>query len=149
MIGAICDVLGIVQPDHEMTNRIRRIADKVKSRFDETTFTEDVLAAEQEVGLEGTRALLQSFNQCNQIPAEREYKIKRVPKGQRINIVSETGIRYSFGPVWNDSVIAAKGIAVNVNNREKLNMQGTHLGVESPDSLSAIQLCAEIAKRLE
>jgi hypothetical protein len=55
--------------------------------------------------------------------APRVLKIKSVPKGERLDTVAANGIRYSFGPKWNDSVMRGKGIAVSEANREKLVYQ--------------------------
>jgi hypothetical protein len=151
-IKAIGEVLGYIVPDEDavspITQRLRRIAEKVKSRLGDKNFEADVLAAEQAADEEGSRAMMQSFFQVNAAPPEREYKIKRVAKGQRINVVSDSGVRYSFGPVWVDSVIAAKGLAMNEAHREKLNMHGTHLGIQNSDKMSARELCVAIAALL-
>lgn len=78
----------------------------------------------------------------------RVLKIKSVPKGERLETIAPNGVRYSFGPKWNDSVIRGKGIAVSEANREKLTYQGSLLGVESPETLSTKELAAKIAALL-
>jgi hypothetical protein len=141
-----------VGSDSPLIWRLRRITEKVSAKLiSELGFDGAVQAAEQAVSDEGGRALFGSLVQCQKIeaPVEREYKIKRVPKGQRIQMVSESGIRFSFGPVWNEAVCAMKGIALNTANREKLNMHGTYLGVENPDKMTARELCTAIAERME
>lgn len=153
-IAKIGEVLGLSNVDENevnpFTTRLRRIAEKVKKKLGDIGFEEDVLAAERAVEEEGSRAMMQAFGQCALIetPAEREYKIKRSAKGQRIEQKSESGVRFSFGPIWVNAVVAAKGIALNENNREKLNMHGTHVGIENPEKMSARELCAAIAARV-
>lgn len=153
-IGEVLGQAGYIDngSDTPSISRLRRIAEKVSAKLiSELGFEGAVLAAEQAVADEGGRALFGALTQCQLIgaPVEREYKIKRVPKGQRISMVSESGVRFSFGPVWNEAVAAVKGIAMNPNNREKLNMHGTYLGVESPEKMTARELCAAIAERME
>lgn len=159
-IAKVSEVLGLgaavgivdVGSDNPLIWRLRRITDKVSAKLiSELGFEGAVLAAEVAVAEEGGRALMGSLVSCQRIeaPVEREYKIKRVPKGQRIQMVSESGIRFSFGPVWNEAVCATKGIALNPANREKLNMHGTYLGIENPDKLTGRELCAAIAERME
>ena len=159
-IAKVSEVLGLqaavgfvdTGSDNPLIWRLRRIADKVSTKLiSELGFDGAVQAAEQAVSEEGGRALMNSLAQCQRIeaPVEREYKIKRVPKGQRIQMVSESGIRFSFGPVWNEAVCATKGIALNPANREKLNMHGTYLGIENPDKMTGRELCAAIAERME
>lgn len=86
--------------------------------------------------------------QVKRTAPEHEYKIKRVAKGERIKEASATGKHFSFGPVWVEAVKKAAGIAVNEKNREKLNMHGVHVGVQSPETLDAKALCAAIAEKL-
>lgn len=82
----------------------------------------------------------------------RVLKIKSVPKGDRLETIAPNGIRYSFGPKWNDSVIRGKGIAVSEANREKLNYQATLVGVvgdaEMIEQMSTKDLAAKIAALL-
>lgn len=153
IIEKIAEALGLVNLNVDevtpQTTRLHRIAEKVTRKPGEAGFEEDVEAAEQAADEEGTRALLGALGQCLKIgiPEEKVYKIKRSEKGQRIEMKSESGIRFSFGPIWVQSVAAGKGIAVSDNNREKLNMHGTHVGIESPEKMSARELCAAIAAR--
>lgn len=130
------------------TQRLFRIFEKLTTQPEDPTFEDDVLAAEILTDEAGARALMQSLFQLINPPPEREYKIKRVAKGKRIAAVSASGVRFSFGPAWNTAVIAAKGIAVNVAHREKLNMHGTHLGVPIPETMSPRELCAAIAEAM-
>jgi hypothetical protein len=81
-------------------------------------------------------------------PPPRVLKIKSSPKGKREAVASAGGIRYSFGPVWNDSVRATKGIALAPTNREKLNHQALMLGIDTPELLEPAALCAQIVARL-
>ena len=147
----VCQIVGTgpvtMDRGNYVLDRIRRIAARAGCPG-APDFEDSVREAERQVDEEGGRALMESLFQCIAAPPEKEYKIKRVAKGQRIEMVSEKGIRYSFGPVWCESVKIAKGIAVNPNHREKLNMHGTSLGVESPETLSPHQLCQQIAARM-
>lgn len=131
-----------------LSQRIFRIYEKLTKKITDIGFEADVLAAEETVNAEGGQALLKTLFQLTAPPPEREYKIKRVAKGQRIDVKSASGIRFSFGPAWCTSVMAAKGIAINEANREKLNMHGTHLGVPVPDSMSPRELCAAITEAM-
>lgn len=128
--------------------RIVRIYQKLTTKVGDIGFEDDVLLAEKAVSEEGGRAIMQTLFQLIAPPPERQYKIKRVAKGQRIDVKSASGVRFSFGPAWVTSVMAAKGIAVNEANREKLNMHGTHLGIPVPDTMSARELCAAISATL-
>lgn len=69
--------------------------------------------------------------------APKVLKIKSVPKGERLETVAPNGIRYSFGPKWNDSVIRGKGIAVSEANREKLNYQAFLVGVADEETIAS------------
>lgn len=143
----IGDVLGISVFDGQCSHvlhRIQRIAEKIGKKIGEFG-DEDIYEAEKKVEEEGCRALLQSWQQCNSVPAPQVFKIARSKKGKRISITSPSGVNFSFGPVWNQSVVAGRGLALNPLHREKLNMHGVHKGIASPEALSARDLCAAIA----
>lgn len=148
----VCQIIGIgpvtVDRGNHVLDRVRRIFSRSNMSPDTPDFEDSVREAERQVDEEGGRALMQSLYQCTSAPPEKEYKIKRVAKGQRIEAVSASGVRFSFGPVWCESVKVAKGIAVNPHHREKLNMHGTFLGVDTPEKLSPLQLCQAITARM-
>lgn len=81
-------------------------------------------------------------------PKVKVYKIKRSPKGQRIKIRSESGKLYSFGPIWVESIKAAKGLAVSKNNREKLEMHASHVGLTNFKNLSSVEIAKLISEKL-
>lgn len=73
-------------------------------------------------------------------------KIKSSPKGDRIEIPAANGIRYSFGPIWNASVLKGKGVAFADANRAKLMHQAEMLGIKNADELSINVLASRMAK---
>lgn len=80
-------------------------------------------------------------------PKERVLKIKSSPKGERIKVAAPNGVRYSYGPIWNESVKKAKGVAVAEANREKLLFQASMYGVKNAAKIKDVSdLCAAIAK---
>lgn len=106
------------------------------------------------------RAVVQAFldvkaegplvkNTAPAVPQPKVLKIKSVPKGERLETVAPNGIRYSFGPKWNDSVISGKGIAISDSNREKLEYQATLLGITGDLKVfTSRQLAVQIAPLL-
>jgi hypothetical protein len=72
--------------------------------------------------------------------------ITGVSKGTRIKVAASDGVRYSFGPTWNQSVLKGTGIAVHPNNRVKLICQAQHHGIENVDTLEPADICKLIAK---
>ena len=152
-ILSIAEILGVSNINTEIGSyalqRLQRIADKLTKKPGEQGFDEEVIKKEMEADLEGSRALLQALEQVMAPPQEREYKIKRVAKGTRIEAVSPSGKNFSFGEVWTKSVIEAKGISLIPNNREKLNMHGAHVGVVNPEHLLTRDLCFAIKNALE
>jgi hypothetical protein len=132
-------------------DRLNRIASKLTRKVSETGFENDVLEAEKEINEAGGRALFGSLVQCQVIesPPERQYKIKRVAKGTRIKEKSVSGKNFAFGPVWCEAIKACKSLALNENNREKLNMHGSTVGIEHPEKMAPRELCIAIAARME
>jgi hypothetical protein len=152
VITKIGEVLGLDVDEESgslQLERLRRIADRLTTKVGDAEFENEVFAIDEEIGKQGSRALFGTFMQVTAPEPERVYKIKRSQKGQRIKIKSASGKNFAFGPVWCEAVRACKALALNENNREKLNMHGTHLGVEYPDQLSSRELCAAIASRME
>jgi len=107
-----------------------------------------IRAAEHQVNEEGQLAIMNLVRVLSADPAPRELKIKSSPKGARMQQPSTTGVRYSFGPVWNHSVRRGRGIAVVPANREKLNNQALTLGIDDPALMDVQSLCSRIAAEL-
>lgn len=151
-INAIINTLGMDADNHIMIERAQRISQKVNASPGEADFLAQVHQAEEEVSIIGRNAfnqLFAGFVEAQQ-PKERVYKIKPVMKGKRIEAICPvTGVRFSFGEVWCKSVREGKGIAVNPNNREKLNMHGTHMGVTNPHEMLAKELAKAITLKMD
>lgn len=150
-VNAIINQLGMDADNHIMIERAQRISQKVQANPGDVDFLTQVEQAEEEISVIGRTAfnqLFAGFVEAQQ-PKERVYKIKPVMKGKRIEAISASGVRFSFGEVWCLSVRNGKGIAVNVNNREKLNMHGTHMGVANPEEMTAKELAAAIVVKMD
>lgn len=151
MFTAIARVLGYSSDNAEsVSSYIQRVQGKVTKQEGEPGFEDDVFAAADAVDAEGSKVLTAIIGQLDGFSDEKpyEYKIKRVAKGQRIKVASASGKNFAFGPVWCQAIRAAKGIVLNENNREKLNMHGMHVGVVDPEKMTARELCAAISKRM-
>lgn len=104
--------------------------------------------AEEAVKAQANAAFSALVGQIVAPPREKEYKIKRSPKGARIEVAAINGVRYSFGPIWNASVVKGKGIALSEANRVKLNHQALMLGIENAETHETKALAALIAAKL-
>lgn len=152
LIRKIAAVLGIKSLSDTEQERMSKIADLVTCKPSDAGFEDDVLAAELKVASQasgaGGMALWGSMMQVTAPPPERVYKIKRVAKGKRIAEKSPSGRNFAFGPKWCAEVRACKSLALNENNREKLNMHGKTLGIEHPEKMAPRELCLAIAARM-
>ena len=151
-VNSIIKMLGLDADNHVMVERAQRISRKVQANPNDLDWKEQVEKAEEEISIIGRNAFNSMFAGFvhAQEPKERVYKIKPVMKGKRIEAICPvTGVRFSFGEVWCDSVRAGKGIATKPQNREKLNMHGTHMGVENPHEMTAKELCVAITKMMD
>ena len=154
MLEKIAEVVGLpFNPNDVITTQIlsrihAKMPEKAKANPEAPSFMKAVLAAEKAVNEEGQLAIVQLVKQITAPPPEKVYKIKRSAKGARITVAAPNGVRYSYGPIWNESVKKAKGIAVAECNRAKLNHQGLMAGVDAPEKLSVTDLCAAITKTL-
>lgn len=139
--------LRINEQDPIVMELLTRIADKIPAGVssEDKHFDRMVLMAEDQVNHEGDMAIVALVKAVTAAPLEKEYKIKRSPKGARIKIAAANGVRYSFGPIWNASVIKGKGIAFVEANRVKLNHQALMLGIASPEKLKVESLASKIA----
>lgn len=151
-VNAIIRTLGLDADNHIMVERAQRIGRKVEANPGDQDFLAQVEKAEEEISIVGRTAfnqLFAGFVEAQQ-PKERVFKIKPVAKGKRIEAICPvTGVRFSFGEVWCKSVREGKGIAVNPNNREKLNMHGTHMGVVNPHEMLAKELAKAITEKMD
>lgn len=107
-----------------------------------------VRAAEEDLDRQGQRAMDALVNPLTAPPPEKVFKIKRSPKGARIKVAAANGVRFSFGPVWNESVKKGKGIALVPANRAKLNHQALLAGIANPEAMEVGALCAALAETL-
>lgn len=130
--------------------RLRRIMNKLPSTgfmpsLDNREFVKLVRIAAKLVEQEGDVPLEEAANDLGAPEEEKKFKIKRSPKGARIKIAAANGVRFSFGPVWNESVVKCKGIAVVEANRAKLNHQALLAGISNAEQMDVKDLCAAIA----
>lgn len=127
---------------------LRRIERKLPIQVNvdllDRNFIAEVKKAAAEVEKEGPLA-----ETVPQPEGPRVLKIKSSPKGARIKVAAPNGIRYSFGPVWNESVIKGKGIATAEAHQEKLQFQAEMLGIQKPFPENVVDLCALMAPLLK
>ena len=102
--------------------------------------------AAEKVNNEGQMSIVNLVRMITAPAPEKVLKIKSSPKGARIKVAAANGVRFSFGPIWNESVKKAKGIAVVPANREKLNHQALMAGIATPEALEIGALCAAISE---
>lgn len=152
MLEQIAEITGLrySETDQNVRSMLQRIALKLPENMTETSaeFESAVLEAEKQITEEGCRALVSTYQAVTAPPAEKVLKIKSSPKGERIKVAAGNGVRYSFGPIWNASVIKGKGIAFVEANREKLNHQALMLGIENPEAMDVSELAAQIAPKV-
>ena len=152
MLNQIARIINmpVREGDQVLQTVLQRIADKLPTGMVETDpgFQDAVLEAEKLVNAEGDMAIVALVKQITASPPEKVFKIKSSPKGARIKIAAANGVRFSFGPIWNESVKKAKGIAVVPANREKLNHQALMAGIANPEAMEIGVLCAAIAETL-
>ena len=151
MIQEISKITGLKYDvnDAEAMALLRRIAQKlpqlnylVQPSLNNLSFISMVRAAK--IAVENEPIVIASISAE---PQERKLKIKSSPKGERIKVAAPNGIRYSYGPIWNESVKKAKGIAVADANREKLLFQAAMYGVNNPEKFDEVaNLCEAIVK---
>jgi hypothetical protein len=126
---------------------LRRIADKIPADVtpESRTFELHVLAAQASADGDGQRVMSHMADALVAEPAPKVLKIKSSPKGARIKIAASNGVRYSFGPIWNASIVKGKGIALVEANREKLNHQALMLGLTAPEKMKLDVLVGKLA----
>lgn len=152
MLKQIANIINMPFRENDLINQtiLQRVAAKLPAGMTETSegFEQAVLEAEAAVNQEGQMAIVALVKQMTAAPAEKVLKIKSSPKGARIKIAAANGVRFSFGPIWNESVKKAKGIAVVPANRTKLNHQALMAGIANPEAMEVGALCAAIAETL-
>ena len=152
MLKQIANIINMPFRENDLVNQtiLQRVAAKLPAGMTETSegFEQAVLEAEAAVNQEGQMAIVALVKQMTAPPAEKVLKIKSSPKGARIKIAAANGVRFSFGPIWNESVKKAKGIAVVPANRAKLNHQALMAGIANPEAMEVGALCAAIAETL-
>lgn len=152
MLKQIANIINMPFRENDLVNQtiLQRVAAKLPAGITETSdgFEQAVLEAEAAVNQEGQMAIVALVKQMTAPPAEKVLKIKSSPKGARIKIAAANGVRFSFGPIWNESVKKAKGIAVVPANRAKLNHQALMAGIANPEAMEVGALCAAIAETL-
>lgn len=150
MLKQIANIINMPFRENDLVNQtiLQRVAAKLPAGMTETSdgFEQAVLEAEAAVNQEGQMAIVALVKQITAPPAEKVLKIKSSPKGARIKIAAANGVRFSFGPIWNESVKKAKGIAVVPANRAKLNHQALMAGIANPEAMEVGALCAAISE---
>lgn len=152
MLKQIAEITGLrySEKDPIVISLLQRVANKLPegTTVDTPDFVDLVKAAESVVNSEGQLAIINLVKTITAPPAEKVLKIKSSPKGARIKVAAANGVRFSFGPIWNESVKKAKGIAVVEANRAKLNHQALMAGIASPEAMEIGALCAAISATL-
>lgn len=150
ILQKIADHLGFSYNENDYTTMslFRRILSKMSANVTEEEFPAAVAKAQQEIIEEGTKAIEWTVELMSAAPSVKVPKIKSSPKGERIKVAAENGVRFSYGPVWNQSVLDMKGIALVQSNRVKLIHQALMYGIEDAESLEISDLCKKIAEHL-
>lgn len=151
MLNKIAAIVGLLSSDAVTKTVLARIAAKLPEGMteDSSNFEKAVMKAEQEVNAEGNMAIVNVMKALVAEPPQKVYKIKQSQKGARIKVAAANGIRYSFGPIWNDSVLKGRGVALAEQNREKLNHQGLMFGLKNPEKMKLETLASQIATKLQ
>lgn len=152
MLKQIANIINMPFREDDLVSQtiLQRVAAKLPVGMTEKSegFEQAVLAAEAQVDQEGQMAIVALVKQMTAPPPEKVFKIKSSPKGARIKIAAANGVRFSFGPIWNESVKKAKGIAVVPANRAKLNHQALMAGIANPEAMEVGALCVAISETL-
>lgn len=149
MLEKIAQIVGIRynEADEVAMKILQRIESKLpkETSTNHPAFAAMVRKAEEDVNSEGQLAIVALVKQIIAPPPEKVMKIKSSPKGARIKIAAANGVRFSFGPIWNDSVSKGKGVALVETNRAKLNHQAIMAGIQNPESMDVKALCTAIS----
>lgn len=149
MLKQIAEISGLRYDEQDpiVMQLLTRIANKIPAGIkpEDKYFANVVKIAEDQVNGEGQLAIVNLVKMITAEPAEKVLKIKSSPKGARIKIAAANGVRFSFGPIWNASIIKGKGIAVAEANRVKLNHQAALLGIEGAEKMKVEDLVVKMA----
>jgi hypothetical protein len=149
MLKQIAEITGLRynEQDTIAMGLLNRIANYIPAgiKVEDTYFDRMVLQAEDRVNAEGNLCIVNLVKTITAEPVAKVLKIKSSPKGARIKVAAVNGVRFSFGPIWNTSVIKGKGIALVEANRVKLNHQAEMLGISAPEKMEAVALAAVMA----
>jgi len=152
MLEKIAAIAGLRFNEADTFNmaKLQRIADLVPKEFPVGSegFPHVVETAVKWEDNMGVYMFQEMANALMAEPAERVLLIKSSPKGERIKVAAANGIRYSFGPIWNDSIKKGKGIAFVEANRAKLNHQAGMLGILTPEQLDIAVLATQMVPLL-
>lgn len=153
MMNEIAAIIGMSRTatDPVVVQILARVASKLPAGItpESASFEKEVLKAEKIINDEGNMSMISVMKALLAEPPAKVYKIKQSQKGARIKVAAANGIRYSFGPIWNESVIKGKGVALNEQNREKLNHQGLMFGLKTPEKMKLETLVSKIAEKLQ
>lgn len=149
MLKQIAEITGLrySETDQLVRSMLQRIELKLPAGMTESDvgFESAVLEAEKAISNEGNIAIVSLYQAITAPAPEKVLKIKSSPKGARIKVAAMNGVRYSFGPIWNASIIKGKGIAFVEANREKLNHQAVMLGITNPEKMDVAKLAAKLS----
>lgn len=152
MIHEIAKVTGLIfnPEDANCMLSLRRIERKMPLKVNvnlmDQCFIAQVLEAKSKVDAEGDEKFhLAKEEQARAFvfterQAPKVNKIRPSLKGTRIKVAGPDGVRYSFGPVWNESVRKGKGPSVSPHARGKLNHQALLLGVCPPKDIAGMDV---------
>ena len=145
MLAEIARVTGYPYNEDTPNPILTIVLNRIARKLPENPTVADILEAEKAVNAEGQFAIANLVAQLTAEPPAREYKIKRSLKGARIDTPAPDGTRYSFGPVWNESVKAGKGICLAETARKKLEHQARLLGFAAPEGVDPRLLAKFVA----
>lgn len=152
MIKQIAEITGLrfSETDADATQLLSRIAAALPDNItvDSKNFEKEVLKAEKLVNEDSGRVFTAFTNAVTKEPVARVLKIKSSPKGIRSSIPAANGIRYAFGPIWNESIKKGEGISLIEANKPKLVHQANLLGIKGSESKTCVELVALISPHL-
>lgn len=149
----IANIIGIkYKPTYpRISDYLYRIYKTLNFNLQINSLSEKVLFAQKIVNEEGQNSLLHMTNTICAPKKKREYKIRPTLKGARITEAAPNGVRYSFGPIWCDSVKKGEGICYAKMNEEKLIFHAHYVSKIPYDAVKQMepkQLVEIIAKTL-
>lgn len=148
MFELIAEKIGVPfnQDNHATMALLQKYAHKLDPGFE--NFDEAFERAQKRIDREGEEVINTIVKIVTTPPPEKVLKIKSSLKGTRIKTAAPSGIRYSFGPVWNSAVKSGTGIAIAKSNRHKLDYQAFLHGIEGAEGMDATAVCALLAPKI-